>query len=360
MSVVFFGGSLTWGANASDPNVTSWRALTMNMLCERYPEAHWRFKDSAIGGTGSGLGVFRMERDVFKYNPDFVLLDFTLNDGLEGGENGIHDSKNHSYEAIIRECVKRNVAVLPVFLTAKNHVEMEDVRQLRRRLEHIELFEKYNLEYADVLGLMNRAYLDGKLNTNELWSQETNDTVHPNDTGYAAYAEYFQKEWERIESSTEKKPVLPENFISGEAFANVVRVELSGQQLLGWNIASPGVVSDCFDWLPSRWLDKVIVQTAENGELKPLNFKVKAQRVAVMIETVADSVPFAVSIDGAELQEIKVRSVLRSQLHYVVLADGLEPDVFHKISVVPADNKGIMRWGAVLLNSSSDVAFELI
>ena len=44
----------------------------------------------------------------------------------------------------------------------------------------------------------------------------------------------------------------------------------------------------------------------------------------------------------------------------IVLADGLEPDVFHKISVVPADNKGIMRWGAVLLNSSSDVAFELI
>ena len=360
LKAVFFGGSLTWGANASDPNVTSWRALTMDMLCDKYPKAHWRFKDSAIGGTGSSLGVFRMERDVFRHDPDLVLLDFTLNDGLEGGEAGINDSKNHSYEAIIRECVKRGVAVLPVFLTARKHVELTDITQLKRRLEHIEIFRQYNLEYADVLGLMNRDFLDEKINTAELWSQETNDAVHPCDTGYAAYAEYFRREWERIENSVEKTPVLPPQFISGESFSNLMRVELAQQMLQGWKVAAPCVVSDCFDWLSSRWLDNVIVQTTENGELKPLNFKVKAQRVAVMIETVSDSVPFSVAVDGAELQEIKVRSVLRSQLHYVVLADGLEPEKLHTISVVPSKNIGVMRWGAILLNSCSDISLKFV
>ena len=69
LSVVFFGGSLTWGANSSNPNVTSWRGRTMQMLQKRYPQAHWTFTDAAIGGTGSTLGIFRLERDVFRRNP---------------------------------------------------------------------------------------------------------------------------------------------------------------------------------------------------------------------------------------------------------------------------------------------------
>ena len=130
LNVVFLGGSLTWGANASDPAITSWRGLTMQMLYDRYPEARWRFKDAAIGGTGSTLGVFRMQRDVFDFKPDLVFLDFTLNDNLDGGENALHDWKNHSYERIIRECVSRKIAVLPVFLTAKRHTEIDDISKL--------------------------------------------------------------------------------------------------------------------------------------------------------------------------------------------------------------------------------------
>ena len=163
LNIVFFGGSLTWGANASDPNVTSWRALTMRRLCELYPQARFSVKDSAIGGTGSTLGVFRLERDVFKYSPDLVLLDFMLNDNLDGSEDGINDIKNHSYERIIRECIARKVAVLPVFLTAKRHTAAEDISVFKRRLEHIQLFEKYQLEYADVLGVMNRKFRSGSL-----------------------------------------------------------------------------------------------------------------------------------------------------------------------------------------------------
>ena len=93
LNVVFFGGSLTWGAGSSDPNVTSWRGETMKKLREMYPKTSWYFKDSAIGGTGSSLGVFRMERDVFRHAPDLVLLDFTLNDNLSGSDKGMSDAK---------------------------------------------------------------------------------------------------------------------------------------------------------------------------------------------------------------------------------------------------------------------------
>ncbi|MDR0902240.1 MAG: SGNH/GDSL hydrolase family protein, partial [Opitutaceae bacterium] len=84
LSVVFFGGSLTYGTNASDPQTTSFRALTARWLRDKYPRSSFVFHDAAIGGTGSQLGLFRLERDVLARKPDLVFLDFTVNDNLHG------------------------------------------------------------------------------------------------------------------------------------------------------------------------------------------------------------------------------------------------------------------------------------
>src|SRR3978361_1092161 len=56
LNIVFFGASLTWGANATDPQVSSYRADAARRFEEAYPDAHFRFFDGAIGGTGSQLG----------------------------------------------------------------------------------------------------------------------------------------------------------------------------------------------------------------------------------------------------------------------------------------------------------------
>src|SRR3978361_123365 len=53
LNVVFFGASLTWGANASDPNLTSYRARIAQRFEVAYPKAHFHFYDAAIGGTNS-------------------------------------------------------------------------------------------------------------------------------------------------------------------------------------------------------------------------------------------------------------------------------------------------------------------
>ena len=69
LSIVFFGGSLTWSANASDPNRTGFRPLVAEWLRGKYPAAHFRFHDAGLGGTGSMLGIFRLGRDVFAHEP---------------------------------------------------------------------------------------------------------------------------------------------------------------------------------------------------------------------------------------------------------------------------------------------------
>ncbi len=53
---------------------------------QEYPAAHFRFRDAAIGGTGSQLGVFRLDRDVLAHNPDLVFVDFTANDDINSAD----------------------------------------------------------------------------------------------------------------------------------------------------------------------------------------------------------------------------------------------------------------------------------
>ncbi len=107
----FLGGSLTWGAQATDPLKTSYRAIVARNLSERYPEADFNFVDAAIGGTGSQLGAFRLQRDVLAYEPDLAFLDFTVNDHASKVPE---DDRPSSYESLIRRMVQADVPVVQV------------------------------------------------------------------------------------------------------------------------------------------------------------------------------------------------------------------------------------------------------
>ena len=100
------------GANASDPQRTSYRGLMMDYLRQRYPKAPFTFHDAAIGGTGSQLGLFRLDRDVLAYRPDLVFYDFTANDDLFAADL----PPLISYETILREMIDRGIPVVQVLL----------------------------------------------------------------------------------------------------------------------------------------------------------------------------------------------------------------------------------------------------
>ena len=133
LSVVFFGGSLTYGANASDPLITSYRGLMATYLKERYPKAHFSIHDAAIGGSGSQLGLFRLERDVLAHKPDLVFLDFTVNDG--------YDAKDIEslcfYETLVRRMIGQGIAVEQLYFAFKwQFGKGYDLEGVPRRTDH--------------------------------------------------------------------------------------------------------------------------------------------------------------------------------------------------------------------------------
>ncbi len=131
---MFFGASLTWGANATDPQTTSYRGLIAQRLEAAYPQARFKFFDAAIGGTGSQLGVFRLDRDVLRHQPDLVFVDFSANDNIYSA----NPETLASYEAIIRRIIlEANAPVVQVVFPFMWNVSAGKLEEMKRRDAHL-------------------------------------------------------------------------------------------------------------------------------------------------------------------------------------------------------------------------------
>lgn len=73
VKIAYFGGSITAQAG--------WRPKTLAYFQKTYPNAKFSEINAAIGGTGSDLGVFRLQQDVLEKKPDLMFVEFATNDG---------------------------------------------------------------------------------------------------------------------------------------------------------------------------------------------------------------------------------------------------------------------------------------
>lgn len=349
LTVVFLGGSLTWGANASDPNRTSYRALIGEKLRSAYPEARWRFVDAAIGGTGSALGIFRVDRDVLNYQPDLLFLDFCLNDGLYS----VTDASLSSYEAIVRRVLEKAACpVVPVLLASKENVLREKIEDMTRRTAHLKLAEYYNLQPADVILGMRELHSEGKLDLDVAWPPELFDNTHPHDRGYAVYAALV---WDAFLAgvAANRTPLLPPKWMNKENYKHICRKRLSDLKELpaGWKIGYPEVRAGTFDFLCSRWMDNVAI--AENcvrkgfdkfeltgAKPKELTVKFRGSSVSIFGESTVNCGKLKVKIDGKEqpnaIDAAKFGTAFAPSAYLSVsLAAGLDPKQEHTLTLIP-------------------------
>ena len=71
--IAYLGGSITAAAG--------WRIKTREWFAKEFPKASVSEIHAAIGGTGSDLGVFRLQRDALQHKPDLLFVEFAVNDG---------------------------------------------------------------------------------------------------------------------------------------------------------------------------------------------------------------------------------------------------------------------------------------
>ena len=300
LSVVFFGASLTWGANASDPMRTSYRAVISERLEAAYPEARFRFHDAAIGGTNSQLGVFRLERDVLRHRPDLVFLDFSANDDIMSAD----PEKLAAYESLVRRIIlDARAPVVQVVFPFMWDVQRGTTDGMKRRDANHAIARAYHTAIGDAISLCQHRVKSGETTLEELWPF---DGVHPGDAGYVVFADAA---WQAFQDAVKAKQtcVVPAKMLHADTYMHAKRVRLSSLDSLprGWRVSVPNPVSAYFDMLMSRWLDDEVVASSKKGEADapaPLKVKFHGSMVMLFGESTVKSAKYRVLIDGAVVQ----------------------------------------------------------
>ncbi len=345
LTVAFMGGSLTWGAGASDPQRTSYRALVARRLEQTYPKAHFSWVDAAIGGSGAQLGSFRLERDVLAFEPDLLFLDFTLNDGTYQ----ISPDTLSAYESIVRRTIiQAGCPVVQMFLASRFDVENGDLHKMLRRKAHQKLSRAYHTGIGDAIVLMQSRYKKGGLNLDVLWPPDRFDTTHPGDAGYVCYADAA---WEGLQKAVRHRVVCraPAKRMFGDTYNNLNRVPIAALEPLrvGWHAASPKIGSLAFDFLMSRWLDSLWVganfieldrvKTQPATPAEPLRLNFHGSTVLLFGESTPQSGKYRVVLDGGAGREFDAGKMGRGGGNghlWEVIAEGL-PVGQHTLEIQP-------------------------
>jgi lysophospholipase L1-like esterase len=354
LTVVFFGASLTWGANASDPNTTSYRAVVQEYMEALYPKAHIKFFDAAIGGTGSQLGVFRLDRDVLRRKPDLVFLDFSANDDIFSD----NPESLASYESLVRRIMlEAHAPVVPVIFPFGWNTREANLNDMKRRTATLALAKAYNTVAGDAILLSIQRVKAGKITVEQMWPS---DLVHPCDAGYrlfgdAAWAAY------REAVAAKLKCAVPAKMTYADTYMTPARVRIStlGPLPAGWRVATPCLTAAWHDGLMSRWLDDVVV--ADNRipkapkaeantvvKVEPLTVNFTGSMVMLFGEETTKSGRYQCVLDGKKVTYVpygwkdaidyydaSAKRFGGNRQHASVIATGLDPAVTHTLQIVP-------------------------
>ena len=95
LTIGFLGGSITQGSLSTQPgNAYAFRVY--QWFVDTFPQSKFHYVNGGIGGTSSHYGVARAVTDVLMYQPDFVAVDFSVND-LEV------PFRQETYEGVVRK-----------------------------------------------------------------------------------------------------------------------------------------------------------------------------------------------------------------------------------------------------------------
>lgn len=102
INIGFIGGSITQGAIVSD-EALCYAARVFKWWKDSFPNAAVRYVNAGIGATTSQFGVARVSDDLLKYDPDFVIVEYSVNDNDEVLDGFIDNNTNKDRSALFRE-----------------------------------------------------------------------------------------------------------------------------------------------------------------------------------------------------------------------------------------------------------------
>ena len=172
VTVAVIGGSITQGAKATKPE-QRYGNLVADWWRQAFPKAQVEFVNAGIGATGSNFGALRAKRDLLAHAPDFVVVEYGVNDGNT-------QAFAETLEGLVRQILKqpRQPAVVQLFMMHQGGGNAQEW--------HGKVGRHYSLPIASYRDALWPEIQAGRI----AWSDVMADEVHPNDRGHACAAEY--------------------------------------------------------------------------------------------------------------------------------------------------------------------------
>lgn len=170
VTIGVIGGSITQGAAASTPErrygnqIAEWWRHT-------FPETEVRFVNAGLGATGSDIGCHRVGRHLLSHDPDFVVIEYAVND------------PNTEFAAETLEGLVRQVLAHPTrpaaMLLFTMHADGSNAQEW-----HSKVGMHYGLPMVSLRDAVWPEIEAGRV----AWTDVEADEVHPNDAGHAICA----------------------------------------------------------------------------------------------------------------------------------------------------------------------------
>ncbi|MHB1178472.1 MAG: SGNH/GDSL hydrolase family protein [Daejeonella sp.] len=232
----YIGGSITEMAQG-------WRDLTFSWFRSTFPLTAFYQIDATIGGTGSGLGVFRMEHDMLSGQPDLIFVEFAVN-GTGVPPHGSRELMVRTMEGIVRKTWAQypNTDICFVYTTALDmctNLTKGIPQQSSEFME--EVAEHYGIPSIHVGIEVAKLMTQGKLVFKADPSENANtivfsrDGVHPlQESGQPIYGSTVIKYLKKMSKHTAVKshqmpaPLLANNWQNAE-MVDISEAELVGE-----------------------------------------------------------------------------------------------------------------------------------
>ena len=172
LTIGFLGGSITQGSLATEhENTYAYRVFSW--WKKTFPQAKFHYVNGGIGGTSSHYGVSRAVTDVLMYQPDFVVVDFSVNDEAD-------TFFQETYEGVIRKLLQWKSKPAVVLL---NNVYYDTGKNAQDF--HNAVGDWYHIPHISIKDTIYQEMLRGRYTREEL----SPDGLHPNDKGHMLVAE---------------------------------------------------------------------------------------------------------------------------------------------------------------------------
>ena len=255
ITVGVIGGSITAGAMASQPE-KCYGQLVAAWWRKTFPQAKIQFVNAGIGATGSDFGALRVHRDLLARSPDFVIVEFAVNDPNK-------KRCAETLEGLLRQILSQPNCPAVVLLFTMNDSGGNAQEW------HGKVGQHYSLPMISFRDALWPEIQAGRLK----WSDVEADQVHPNDRGHDYAARFVTSFLEKVLKESpigEPRPRikrLPEPLIS-DLYEHVTLLEaaaLTPVSNQGWRFDEK---------------DKTCWQTDRPGSV--IEFEVSGQAICIM------------------------------------------------------------------------------